>query len=255
MITSNNQQLFSEKSQYYEFPYGIWLPKFDRKLIERISQVMQVQPQEHMNDMLFINGKRVRTQHDSGSHECYNCGHCIDNGLDACNNKKCIRDRKKRKLCDNRKNHFSGGIWIHNFDWSDMFEDSKPHIYEKKGVRFCKEQCRECQLTVKWLVDYPQDYHVIQFNQFSKNQHKVSMKFKSNNRGALGELRHLCFVRDKYKCRECGASNKESVLEVDHIIPFSKGGLTELDNLQILCKKCNRSKHTRTWNGGLDDLL
>lgn len=31
-------------------------------------------------------------------------------------------------------------------------------------------------------------------------------------------------------------------MEFDHIKPLSKGGKTELNNLQLLCRKCNRSK-------------
>ncbi len=34
-------------------------------------------------------------------------------------------------------------------------------------------------------------------------------------------------------------------MEFDHIVPLSKGGRTELSNLQILCRKCNRSKGNR----------
>ena len=32
------------------------------------------------------------------------------------------------------------------------------------------------------------------------------------------------------------------LLEIDHIIPVAKGGLTEESNLQTLCWKCNRAK-------------
>lgn len=63
-------------------------------------------------------------------------------------------------------------------------------------------------------------------------------------------LRHEVFRRDNYRCRECGATNKETTLEIDHIVPVSKGGSNSLSNLQTLCKKCNRAKHTRTWVGG-----
>lgn len=64
------------------------------------------------------------------------------------------------------------------------------------------------------------------------------------------KLRHEVFQRDNYRCRECGATNKETTLEIDHIVPVSKGGTNNIKNLQTLCKTCNRAKHTRTWVGG-----
>lgn len=54
--------------------------------------------------------------------------------------------------------------------------------------------------------------------------------------------------RDNYTCQMCSASTEEQdllLLEVDHIIPVSKGGLSEEDNLQTLCWKCNRSKGSK----------
>lgn len=66
-------------------------------------------------------------------------------------------------------------------------------------------------------------------------------------------IRHEVFKRDNYRCVECGATNKDTVLHVDHIIPFSKGGSDELDNLQTLCESCNISKSDRYWKGGDDE--
>ncbi|WP_414619264.1 HNH endonuclease [Calothrix sp. CCY 0018] len=51
--------------------------------------------------------------------------------------------------------------------------------------------------------------------------------------------------RDNNKCVFCGRSAKQVQLEVDHIIPFSKGGSNDLSNLQTLCINCNRGKGAR----------
>lgn len=77
------------------------------------------------------------------------------------------------------------------------------------------------------------------------------MSVMSNRKPIPAKLRHEVFKRDNYRCRECGATNKETTLEIDHIVPVSKGGTNDLTNLQTLCKKCNRAKHTRTWVGGV----
>lgn len=48
--------------------------------------------------------------------------------------------------------------------------------------------------------------------------------------------------RDNQTCQICGRTLKEDEIEIDHIIPFSKGGPTEESNLRVLCKDCNRKK-------------
>jgi hypothetical protein len=52
--------------------------------------------------------------------------------------------------------------------------------------------------------------------------------------------RFLVFQRDLYQCRICKASGLK--LEVDHIVPYSLGGSSDIDNLQALCVPCNRGK-------------
>ena len=58
-------------------------------------------------------------------------------------------------------------------------------------------------------------------------------------------LRFLVLKAARGRCQLCGISANERPLDVDHIIPRSRGGKTELANLQALCSKCNRSKRNQ----------
>ena len=63
------------------------------------------------------------------------------------------------------------------------------------------------------------------------------------------KLRQRIKERDAFTCKSCGNSTYKEpnlLLEIDHIIPVSKGGCTEEGNLQTLCWKCNRSKSDKT---------
>lgn len=73
------------------------------------------------------------------------------------------------------------------------------------------------------------------------------LKEREGRKPIPGYLRHQVFVRDNYRCQECGATNKETTLEIDHIKPVSKGGTNDIDNLQTLCRECNRAKSARIW--------
>lgn len=56
------------------------------------------------------------------------------------------------------------------------------------------------------------------------------------------EIVDAVYKRDGGRCVYCGSTQD---LQLDHIIPFSKGGATTLENLQLLCQKCNIEKSNK----------
>lgn len=81
------------------------------------------------------------------------------------------------------------------------------------------------------------------------------IKFKKSVAGQralmTSALRQKILARDNYTCKLCGISaynEPNLLLEIDHIIPLSKGGMTMESNLQTLCWKCNRSKGAKIGN-------
>lgn len=55
-------------------------------------------------------------------------------------------------------------------------------------------------------------------------------------------MKRTVYERQKGKCKRCGGSFDISEMDADHITPWSKGGHTTLDNCQMLCRHCNRTK-------------
>ena len=65
-------------------------------------------------------------------------------------------------------------------------------------------------------------------------------------------LRNAAFDKAKtadgqYACASCGNKYQNRImLQVDHIVPMNRGGKTKIDNLQILCRRCNVEKGDKT---------
>ena len=74
-------------------------------------------------------------------------------------------------------------------------------------------------------------------------QETRAYKIKRERSKMSESLRYDILKRDGFKCKICGATEKDGIkLEVDHIVPVSKGGKTEWFNLRTLCSRCNLGK-------------
>lgn len=65
---------------------------------------------------------------------------------------------------------------------------------------------------------------------------KVSIKFSRAN----------VLLRDGHQCQYCGGDFEPHELNYDHVIPRSRGGRTEWDNIVAACYPCNSKKGNRT---------
>jgi hypothetical protein len=55
--------------------------------------------------------------------------------------------------------------------------------------------------------------------------------------------KRFVWERDQGKCQHCQSTDS---LEFDHVHPVSKGGNSEPENVQLLCRPCNRKKRVKT---------
>lgn len=79
---------------------------------------------------------------------------------------------------------------------------------------------------------------------------KIKFRKSAAGQRALmtASLRESIKQRDSFTCKYCSLSLKDEpnlLLEVDHIKPVSKGGLSVEENLQTLCWRCNRAKSNK----------
>ena len=100
------------------------------------------------------------------------------------------------------------------------------HKYLANGCDIWLRKCPACGIT-------------------NKRQRNSTINIKRNTRAISDKLRYQVLKRDNFKCCACGASPAKDPsveLHIDHIIPWSKGGESTLENLQTLCSKCNIGK-------------
>lgn len=69
------------------------------------------------------------------------------------------------------------------------------------------------------------------------------------------ELRATLFERDGWSCRYCGDAVTMETATLDHVVPVSRGGTDDPDNLAAACLMCNSVKSGRTYEEAAPDIL
>ena len=83
-------------------------------------------------------------------------------------------------------------------------------------------------------------------NEYIKKRGDDIWEYRTLSGGVIsGSMRYELLKEANGKCLLCGISAKERPLDVDHIVPRSKGGSDDKSNLQVLCSKCNRGKSNK----------
>jgi 5-methylcytosine-specific restriction endonuclease McrA len=96
--------------------------------------------------------------------------------------------------------------------------------YRKSFIRFCAVE----------RMNYKPNIH----EEFAAYHRRFRLGY--TNPSQWEKIRRQVFERDGYTCQYCGTKNQP--LEVDHVVPFSRGGGNEIENLKTACRQCNRQK-------------
>lgn len=98
----------------------------------------------------------------------------------------------------------------------------------------------------------PECESIIHIKQTKCARHMLESKGGVTRRGREPipiSVRREVYERDSYTCVLCGLIGKgtthsEKILSfaIDHIVPVAAGGNSKIENLRVLCRKCNRTK-------------
>ena len=69
-----------------------------------------------------------------------------------------------------------------------------------------------------------------------------SKDYRNQSRAIPRQVLLKVIRRDNHICQSCNKHVQDDEIELDHIIPHSKGGPTTVENLRLLCRPCNRKK-------------
>ncbi len=88
---------------------------------------------------------------------------------------------------------------------------------------------------ILWFVSFG----LLEFVRGAEAPIRKSATTTRSGRSIPQDVKIAVSVRDGGRCRRCGSDRD---LQYDHIVPYSRGGSSDVDNIQLLCGRCNRRK-------------
>jgi hypothetical protein len=126
------------------------------------------------------------------------------------------------------------------------FENILTHCQWKRTPVFYTTDQEEIELIKRCGCNpYASDEDKESANLILKSIADYSAREITRRRGGTS-LRDQVIQRDHSTCRYCGTELKPKEIHIDHIIPYSLGGLTEISNLASSCVRCNLKKAGKT---------
>lgn len=71
---------------------------------------------------------------------------------------------------------------------------------------------------------------------------------RKSRKAINNSIKYDVMKRDNFKCNYCGkspATDSNVELQIDHILPITKGGDNHISNLKTICKDCNIGKYDK----------
>lgn len=72
------------------------------------------------------------------------------------------------------------------------------------------------------------------------------MRYERTPRANVRLSRRNLMIRDQFQCQYCGRRPSQRDLNLDHVVPRSRGGVDTWENLVVSCRSCNLKKGRRT---------
>jgi 5-methylcytosine-specific restriction endonuclease McrA len=176
------------------------------------------------------------------------CKECMKQGMKQYNqeNKEQIAEYMKQYRQENRE-QISKRMKQYARENKEHISEYMKRYYQENKDQIAEYQQENKEKITEYMKQYRQSEQGREANYKAatkRRSYKMKVKFTTYQRKELLD-------RDNWTCQCCGIKvhdrstgdwNTHDKANIDHIIPISRGGNSEPNNLQILCRTCNLSK-------------
>ena len=159
--------------------------------------------------------------------KCSKCGG-ENTGSHICYCKECYNAWKRERYKKHREKEINRVVEYNRKN----YEDFKKKLSEYRKKPEWKEARKE------WESKNKDKVYIYSANKNSKRRASIS-----NSEGIKTKDWESKKAMFNYKCAYCGVSSKK--LQMDHVVPLSKGGSHSIDNVVPCCADCNNKKNAK----------